>query len=203
MAKEPSQTYTGATVETGGPMTGTPKPKKKGNWKITAVLFLVVLPLAAFALWVTVALNFSFSSGDRAGYVQKISKKGWLCKTYEGEITLANGPNVVAEKFIFTVRDDSVAAQISNAAGRQVKLSYDQHRGLPTSCFGETEYFVKKVEVIGALPAAGVAVPTPVPTPAPVVPGATLPPATPPAIPPTVPQTTPAPVTPAVPATVP
>jgi hypothetical protein len=203
MAKEPSQTYTGATVETGGPMTGAPKPKKKGNWKITAVLFLVVLPLAAFALWVTVALNFSFSSGDRAGYVQKISKKGWLCKTYEGEITLANGPNVVAEKFIFTVRDDSVAAQISNAAGRQVKLSYDQHRGLPTSCFGETEYFVKKVEMIGALPAAGVTVPTPAPIPAPVVPGATLPPATPPAIPPATPPTTSAPVTPAVPATAP
>ncbi len=207
MAKEPSQTYTGATVETGGPMTGAPKPKKKGNWKITAVLFLVVLPLAAFALWVTVALNFSFSSGDRAGYVQKISKKGWLCKTFEGEITLANGPNVVAEKFIFTVRDDSVAAQISNAAGRQVKLSYDQHRGLPTSCFGETEYFVKKVEMIGALPPAGVTVPTPAPIPAPVVPGAPLPPATPPATPPAIPPATPPttspPVTPAVPATVP
>lgn len=208
MAKEPSQTYTGATVDTGGPLTGTPKPKKKGNWKITAVLFLVVLPLAAFALYVTVALNFSFSSGDRAGYVQKISRKGWLCKTYEGEITLANGPNVVAEKFIFTVRDDSVAAQISNAAGRQVKLSYDQHRGLPTSCFGETEYFVKKVEMIGALPAAGAAVPAPAPIPAPVVPGVTLPPTTAPTTPPTAlptaPSTIPAPVVPpAAPATVP
>lgn len=204
MAKEPSQTYTGATVETGGSMTGSPKPKKKGNWKITAVLFLVVLPLAAFALYVTVALNFSFSSGDRAGYVQKISRKGWLCKTHEGEITLANGPNVVAEKFIFTVRDDSVAAQISNAAGRQVKLSYDQHRGLPTSCFGETEYFVKKVEVLGAAPAGVNGVPAqlpaatapavPVPTtppvttpPASTIPASTLPPVTPPATPATVP----------------
>ncbi len=212
MAKEPSQTYTGASVNTGGSLTDAPKPKKKGNWKITAVLFLVVLPLAAFALYVTVALNFSFSSGDRAGYVQKISKKGWLCKTHEGEITLANGPNVVAEKFIFTVRDDSVAAQISNAAGRQVKLSYDQHRGLPTSCFGETEYFVKKVEVLGGAPAGVNGVPSqpPVTVPSVTVPSVTVPPATvPPTLPPTTapPVTTPptaaAPVVPTSPATVP
>jgi hypothetical protein len=198
MAKEPSQTYTGASIETGGPLTGTPKPKKKGSWKITAILFLVVLPLAAFALYVTIALNFSFSSGDRAGYVQKISKKGWLCKTYEGEIALANGPNVVAEKFVFTVRDDSVAAQISNASGQQVKLTYDQHRGLPTTCFGETEYFVKKVEVIGAsaTPNRG-ALPTQT-APAPIDPGAGVPPTTAPSASPVVPTPPPA-----APATVP
>lgn len=170
MAKEPSSTYTTPSIDVGGPLSTPPKPKKKGRWKITAVLFLLVLPMAAFALWVTVALSFSFSSGDRAGYVQKISRKGWLCKTFEGEIALANGPNVMPEMFRFTVRDDKVAAQISSAAGRQVKLSYDQHRGLPTTCFGETEYFVKTVELLGGTQPIAVPASTPAPAPAVVVP---------------------------------
>lgn len=179
MAKEPSPTYTTPSVDTGGPLTT--KPRGKGRWKITAVLFLVVLPLAAFALWVTVALNYSYSSGERSGYVQKLSKKGWVCKTQEGELALVNGPNVNPEIFRFTVRDDSVAAQISNFAGKQVKLSYDQHVGLPSSCFGETQYFVKSVEGIGAsAPAAA--------TPAPAVPAVTIPAVT-------VPPATPAPTT--------
>jgi hypothetical protein len=180
MAKEPSRTDTTPLSDIGGPLPTAPVKKKKGKWKITAVLFLVVLPLAAFALYVTIALNFSFSSGDRAGYVQKISRKGWVCKTWEGEITLANGPNMVPEIFRFTVRDDDIASRISSAAGRQVKLSYEQHRGLPTSCFGETEYFVKGVEVIGgplAVPGAA-----PATAPAPQVsppPAASLPPVVP------------------------
>ncbi len=190
MAKEPSRTYTTPSVDTGAPLTI--KPKGKGKWKITAVLFLVVLPLAAFALWVTVALSYSYSTGERSGYVQKLSKKGWVCKTQEGELALVNGPNVNPEIFRFTVRDDAVAAQISNFAGKQVKLSYDQHVGLPTSCFGETQYFVKSVEGIGAsapaaLPAA-VPSTTPTTTPAVTAPPATAPAATVPAA--TVPAST-------------
>ena len=183
MAKEPSRTYTTPGVDTGAPLTT--KPKGKGKWKITAVLFLVVLPLAAFALWVTIALSYSYSSGERSGYVQKLSKKGWVCKTQEGELALVNGPNVNPEIFRFTVRDDSVAAQISNLAGKQVKLSYDQHVGLPTSCFGETQYFVRSVEGIGAsapavaptaVPAAVQPAAVPAATPATVaVPAATVP----------------------------
>ncbi len=167
MAKEPSRTYTTPSVDTGAPLTT--KPKGKGKWKITAVLFLVVLPLAAFALWVTVALSYSYSTGERSGYVQKLSKKGWVCKTQEGELALVNGPNVNPEIFRFTVRDDAVAMQISNFAGKQVKLSYDQHVGLPTSCFGETQYFVKSVEGIGA------SAPAPDGTAAPTVPAVTIP----------------------------
>ena len=177
MAKEPSRTYTTPSVDTGAPLTT--KPKRKGSWKITAVLFLVVLPLAAFALWVTIALSYSYSTGERSGYVQKLSKKGWVCKTQEGELALVNGPNVNPEIFHFTVRDDSVAAQIGALAGKQVKLSYDQHVGLPTSCFGETQYFVKSVEGIGAsAPAVAPATVPPVAIPAVTVPAATVPPAT-------------------------
>ncbi len=195
MAKEPSRTYTTPSVDTGAPLTT--KPKGKGKWKITAVLFLVVLPLAAFALWVTVALSYSYSTGERSGYVQKLSKKGWVCKTQEGELALVNGPNVNPEIFRFTVRDDKVAAQISEFAGKQVKLSYDQHVGLPTSCFGETQYFVTKVEGIGAsAPAAAPAATPAVPVPAATVPAVTVPPATAPAA--TVPGATlPATTTPA------
>ncbi len=191
MAKESSRTYTDPSISTGGPMTAPQKPKGKGRWKITAVLFLVVLPLAAFALWVTVALNFSYADGERAGFVQKLSNKGWVCKTWEGELALANGPNVMPEIFKFTVRDDKVAASINNSLGKQVKLSYEQHKGVPTQCFGETEYFVTAIEVLGGtVPAATGAV---VPAPAPIVdPGA--PTAVPvPAPQPSVPSVTPTP----------
>jgi hypothetical protein len=184
MAKEPSRTYSAPSIDTGASLPTAPKPKGKGKWKITAVLFLVVLPLAAFALWVTIALNFSYASGERAGFVQKLSNKGWVCKTWEGELALANGPNVMPEIFRFTVRDDAVAAQINASLGKQVKLTYEQHKGVPTQCFGETEYFVKKMDVIGAPPPASGGVLTPATTPTPTTtPATTAPASTPPTTP--------------------
>jgi hypothetical protein len=187
MAKEPSRTYSTPSIDTGAPLPTAPKAKGKGRWKITAVLFLVVLPLAAFALWVTIALNFSYASGERAGFVQKLSNKGWVCKTWEGELALANGPNVMPEIFRFTVRDDKVAAAINASLGKQVKLTYEQHKGVPTQCFGETEYFVKNIDLLGGTPPAsgGVVAPTTPAIPAPeiTVPPAATPSATPSAIP--------------------
>jgi len=177
MAKEPSRTYSTSTpLDTSAPLTAAPPPKGKGKWKITAIMFLVVLPLAAFALWVTVALNWAYATGDRAGFVQKLSNKGWVCKTWEGELALANGPNVMPELFRFSVRDPKVAEQINNSLGKQVKLSYEQHKGVPTQCFGETEYFVTRIDVIGAPPPASGGV---LPSQQPVAPPATLPPTTP------------------------
>ena len=189
MAKEPSRTYTTPSIDTGAPLPTAPKAKGKGKWKITAVLFLVVLPLAAFALWVTVALNFSYASGERAGFVQKLSNKGWVCKTWEGELALANGPNVMPEIFRFTVRDDKVAAAINSSLGKQVKLTYEQHKGVPTQCFGETEYFVKNIDVLGAAPPASGGTIAPTTTPAAVPP--TIPPTTPPIPPSTTPTVIP------------
>jgi hypothetical protein len=176
MAKEPGRTHTTSSVDTGAPLPAT-TPKKRSKWKITAVLFLFVLPLAAFALWVTIALTFSYASGERAGFVQKLSNKGWVCKTWEGELALANGPNVMPEIFRFTVRDDQVATVINNSLGRQVKLSYEQHKGVPTKCFGETEYFVTNAEVIGpgAPASVGATVPAPAVAPA-TLPATTTPP---------------------------
>jgi hypothetical protein len=112
---------------------------------IAAVL---VTPILIFALYTWGALTWSYSSGERAGYVQKFSKKGWLCKTWEGELAIVSLPGTMAEIFYFTVRDDAVAGRINQTLGKRVALSYKQHKGIPTSCFGDTEYFVVDVKAV-------------------------------------------------------
>ena len=107
---------------------------------------VLIVPIALFVLYTWTALTWSYSTGERAGYVQKFSKKGWVCKTWEGELALVSIPGTMSEKFYFTVRDDSVAARINQTMGKRVALSYHQHKGIPTSCFGETEYFVVDVK---------------------------------------------------------
>ncbi len=103
--------------------------------------FVVVVALL-FAAYVAIALSWSYSTGERAGYLQKLSSKGWICKTWEGEQSLVSLPGATPEKFLFTVRSAKVVAQLNAAMGKRVTLNYEQHKGLPTSCFGETEYFV-------------------------------------------------------------
>ena len=112
--------------------------------------FSIVLlgALALFALYIYIALNWSYSTGERAGFLQKFSNKGWICKTWEGELSLVSMPGTAPEKFFFTVRDEAIAQKISAAAGKRVTLNYEQHKGLPTSCFGDTDYFVTGVTEI-------------------------------------------------------
>ncbi|MBM3795279.1 MAG: hypothetical protein FJW31_14695 [Acidobacteria bacterium] len=117
------------------------------RWILIALLVLVVSPVTGLALWTWAALNYSYSSGERAGYVQKISRKGWVCKTWEGELAMTTQPGTAPQIFPFSVRDDATAQKISKAAGQRVTLSYEQHVGLPTDCFGETAYFVTGVQV--------------------------------------------------------
>lgn len=119
--------------------------KKKRHTLVLVLLALILIPAVVFALWAWVALGYTYAAGERAGYVQKISKKGWLCKTWEGELAMANLPGTMPQIFAFTVRSDSIAHIIEQNAGKQVSLTYEQHRGVPTSCFGETEYFVTAV----------------------------------------------------------
>ena len=125
-----------------------PKSFSRRHWGKMLVAAIVAIPAAGLAIWTAIAMTYSYSSGDRAGYIQKFSKKGWLCKTYEGEIAMVNVPGQIANTFQFSVRDDSIAALINSAQGRRVALTYDQHKGMPTSCFGETEYFVNGVRVL-------------------------------------------------------
>ena len=125
------------------------KSFKRRHWGKLLIAAIVLVPVVGITLWTAIALAYSYSSGERVGYLNKFSRKGWLCKTYEGEIAMVNLPGQLAGTFEFTVRDDSIAALINKAQGQRVAVSYTQHKGLPTSCFGETEYFVKGIKVLG------------------------------------------------------
>jgi hypothetical protein len=112
-----------------------------------AILGLVVLAGLIFSAYVWISLSWSYSTGERAGLMQKISRKGWLCKTWEGELLLTSMPGAIPEKFEFSVRDDELANQLVEHTGQRLVLTYAQHKGVPSSCFGDTEYFVEKMTV--------------------------------------------------------
>jgi hypothetical protein len=114
---------------------------------LVTFLTLVAAALVLFGLYTWATLHWSYSEGERAGYLQKFSKKGWLCKTWEGELLLSTMPGAIPERFEFSVRDEDVARQLQAAAGKRVVLSYAQRKGVPTSCFGDTEYYIEKVSV--------------------------------------------------------
>jgi hypothetical protein len=116
--------------------------------RVTLILLsLIAAALALLAAYTWVTLHMSYSDGERAGFLQKFSRKGWICKTWEGEILLSSMPGAIPERFAFSVRDDLVAHQLMDAMGKRVQLTYSQHKGVPSECFGETEYFVEKVAV--------------------------------------------------------
>lgn len=112
------------------------------------VLWLILLPVVLFALYTWASLHWVYSSGERAGYVQKISLKGYLCKTWEGELILVSMPGTQAEKFNFTVASDTTAQQINASLGKRVSLGYKEHAGIPSSCFGDSRYFVDAIKVL-------------------------------------------------------
>ena len=125
---------------------------------IIAAVFALIL---AAAVYVLVVVYWSYSSGERAGWVQKLSSKGWLCKTWEGEMAMVSMPGTTTEKFVFTVWDDAVAEQINKVMGKRVSLHYEEKVGIPTHCFGETRYYITKVTAVEEIPLApGVVVPT-------------------------------------------
>lgn len=140
--------------------------------RYVATLLFTLLLLAGAWLWLT--LHWNYSEGERAGYVQKLSKKGWVCKSWEGEIAMVSMPGAIPEKFDFSVRDEAVAQKINALAGKRVVLMYRQHKFIPSTCFGETEYFVTDVREVmdgpalapalpaaAAAPAASASTPTP------------------------------------------
>lgn len=111
-------------------------------------LWLLVIPIGLFALYTWATLTWVYSSGERAGYVQKLSEKGFVCKTYEGELILVSMPGTQAEKFAFTIRDKNIAKKIDETVGKRVRLVYEEHKGIPTNCFGDTSYFVQEVHLL-------------------------------------------------------
>jgi hypothetical protein len=142
-----------------------PRHRKHWLWRILAVL--VLGPVVVIGLWVAITLSYSYEKGQHPGYVQKFSRTGWLCKTWEGELAMVNIPGSAPTIFRFSVRDDDVAQEINETMGKQVALTYVQHKGVPTSCFGETEYYVSGVRLIGGNEGA----PPPAPPATPPTPG--------------------------------
>ena len=140
---QPPRAYTTADVAS------QPEPtRRRMGWKSKvslSVLTLLLVGVLGFAAYTWSTLHYVYSKGDRAGFVQKFSQKGWLCKTWEGQIAMANLPGTMPEMFDFSVRSDSIAKLITESMGRRVDLTYEQHRGVPTRCFVETEYFVTGV----------------------------------------------------------
>jgi hypothetical protein len=134
------------------------------------------------ALYSYAMMNWSYSVGDRTGWIQKFSRKGWICKTWEGEMAMVSMPATVPEKFTFTVWDPKVVEQIEASMGRRVTLKYEQKKGLPTSCFGDTEYWIIGVTAstdIPMIPGTTVPAPQAAPAPAPdAQPSTTAPPST-------------------------
>ncbi|TFW27551.1 hypothetical protein [Duganella callida] len=108
---------------------------------------LLIAAALLMAAYTWAMLHISYSDGERAGYLQKFSTRGWICKTWEGEILLTSMPGAIPEKFEFSVRDEKVAGDLTAATGKRVILTYAQHKGVPTQCFGETEYYITKVVV--------------------------------------------------------
>jgi hypothetical protein len=112
---------------------------------ILGVLLLAGILVAGLYLWLV--LSWPYSEGERAGILQKFSSKGWICKTYEGELAISIVPGVTPVIWYFSVRDESLRPALNAALGKRVVLHYREHRGLPTSCFGETSYFVTGLRV--------------------------------------------------------
>ena len=127
---------------------------------IKSILGIVVAMVLALGGYAFVVTSWSYSSGERAGWVQKLSSKGWLCKTWEGEMAMVSMPGTTTEKFHFTVWDEDIAEQINKVMGKRVSLHYEEKKGIPTSCFGETRYYITKVSVVDEIPLApGIVVP--------------------------------------------
>jgi hypothetical protein len=128
----------------------TARGRRKNPWGV--IIGLLIFFGIGLTLWSWLTLAWSYSEGERAGIVQKFSRRGWVCKTYEGELAQYVVAGVAPQIWPFSVRSEAVAQQLNKIVGRQVQLHYSEHRGIPTSCFADTRYFVDRVTLVGDLP---------------------------------------------------
>ena len=130
------------------PEQSAPAPRaKRRRWPVV-VATLIIVPLLLFTVYTFFVVSWSYSDGERAGTLQKFSRKGWMCKTYEGELALYVVGGVAPQIWYFTVRDESIVRSLSDAVGQKVQVHYSEHRGVPTNCFGDTPYWVDQVKVV-------------------------------------------------------
>ena len=137
-----------ATEEPVAPSPASRASFKRRHWGKLLVLAVIALPVGIFAIWTGSTLGWSYSNGNRPGYMQKISRKGWICKTWEGTLYLDIAKGFRSDSFQFTVRSDSIAHLLQGLSGKKVDVQYEQHVGVPTSCFGDSQYFVSGVREI-------------------------------------------------------
>jgi hypothetical protein len=138
--------------------------ERHAGFVLLPALVVIVLVAALATAWFWFALSWNYSTGERAGWVQKLSKKGWICKTWEGEMAMVTMPGTAQEKFLFTVRSDEVAREINKVMGKRISVHYEEKVGLPTTCFGETRHYVVSAVAVDEIPLApGIVVPTPPP----------------------------------------
>ena len=110
------------------------------------------------SLWIYWKYSFTYSEGYRAGLLQKISYKGNIFKTYEGEMILSSIQSntnvaIASEKFFFSVAEKAVALDLEKVQGQSVIVHYVEKNGtLPWK--GESAYFVDSLK-INTSPAAG------------------------------------------------
>src|SRR5262245_6965839 len=121
-----------------------PRPSRRALWFGGALL--AVFGVLALYTWLT--LTLTYARGERVGYVQKFSRRGWFCKTWEGELAMVSMPGQAPEKFYFSTRSEPIAAQVNSTLGKRVRLRYAQHKFVPSTCFGDTEYFVGEAQPI-------------------------------------------------------
>ena len=116
------------------------------KWLGRIVVAAILLTVVGCTLYTLFTINYAYSKGERVGFVQKLSKRGWVCKTNEGELAMVNMAGQQATIFDFSVPDDRIAKEIESYAGHRVMLEYEEHQGVPSSCFGDTQYFVTGVK---------------------------------------------------------
>lgn len=136
------------------PHSASPRTSSWGRKLVLFFFLLLLIPLILVGMYLAVVLNVSYSDGDRTGYLQKFSRKGWICRTYEGELAMTTVPGVAPTIWTFSVWDEKVAKEINdlNLLGKRVVLHYREYRGIPSTCFGETGYFVDGAHALEDLP---------------------------------------------------
>jgi hypothetical protein len=116
------------------------------KWALRVAIGVPLLIILGIVAYTEFTLNFAYSKGERAGKLLKVSKRGWVCKTNEGDLQMVNLSVSDENMFHFTVADDKVAKEVENQVGHNVALQYEEHKGVPSSCFGDTTYFVVGVK---------------------------------------------------------
>lgn len=114
--------------------------------KVIAILVVVLLAIMAFFYFGT------YSEGTRAGTIIKVSKRGTIFKTYEGQLNVnafgaVKGKGGLNESFEFSVpKDPELIEKIDGLIGKPVRLSYKEKYFL-FPWLGETKYMVTDVEL--------------------------------------------------------